>query len=292
MILLDGKKAANEIKDEIKKEVLFLKKKHNITPHLVAILVGSDPASKTYVMHKVAACKYCGIDSSIVELYEGIEESVLLNKVIELNNRKSVHGIIVQLPLPKHIDSRKVTNTISPEKDVDGFHPLNVGKTVLGLPSFLPATPKGIVELLRRYSIQTKGKKCVVLGRSQIVGLPISILLGQKGDYADCTVTLVHSKTENIEEEIRQADILIAAIGKPGYVKKVMLKKDAVVVDVGISRVDNPKAKKGYTLMGDVDFDDVKDVCSYITPVPGGVGPMTVVSLLQNTLSSAKGLIS
>lgn len=285
--LIDGKKTASEIRLEIAEEVKHLAMDGKKIPHLVAILVGNDGSSETYVAYKVKDCGEVGFRSTLVRFPDSVDESVLLEKISELNNDDDVDGFIVQLPLPAHISENRVIEAIDPEKDADGFHPVNLGKMVIGLPGFLPATPFGIVELIRRYGIETAGKNCVVIGRSNIVGRPVSILLSQKG--MDATVTVVHSKTRNFEEIIKNADIIIAAIGKPGFIKADMVKVGAVVIDVGTTRIKSSSTRSGYRLAGDVDFEEVAPKCSYITPVPGGVGPMTRVSLLRNTLIAARG---
>ena len=291
MKLIDGKKTAEKIKEEIKIEVSKIIDNDDGTPHLAAILVGNDPASETYVAHKENDCKQAGIISSVYRLSKHITEQELLDNIEFINDDDEVHGLIVQLPLPRHIHVDKIISAIDPEKDVDGFHPLNVGKMMLGEPTFLPATPAGILELLKRYKIKTEGKQCVVLGRSNIVGTPVSVLLSRKASPGNCTVTICHSKTKNIPEICRGADILIAAIGQAGFVTADMVKEGAVVIDVGIHRVPSDKTKSGFRLIGDVGFDEVSKKCSYITPVPGGVGPMTRVALLQNTLKAFKGRI-
>lgn len=280
--LIDGKKTANEIKREIAAEVAALKKSGGKVPHLAAILVGNNPSSETYVANKVKDCEEVGFESTLIRFDEKTEEDLLLKKIRELNNDDSVDGFIVQLPLPEHISEERVIEAIDPEKDADGFHPVNIGRMVIGAPGFLPATPYGIVELLKRYGISTSGSNCVVIGRSNIVGRPVSILLSRKG--MDATVTVVHSRTRNAGEIIRSADIIIAALGSPGFVRADMVKEGAVVIDVGTTRIADPATKSGWRLAGDVDFENVAPVCSYITPVPGGVGPMTRVSLLKNTL--------
>ena len=289
MILIDGKVTSGTIKDEIANEVRLMLDKNLNPPHLAAILVGEDPASHTYVGAKEKACKEVGIISSIYKYPETISEEHLLEVISFINNDPEINGLIVQLPLPKHISVDKVIQHIDPAKDVDGFHPVNVGKMVQGIPAYLPATPYGIVQLLERYDIETEGKNCVVLGRSNIVGTPVSILLSRKSNRGNCTVTVCHSKTKNIKKMSREADILIAAIGIPGFVTADMVKNDAVVIDVGIHRVKSTETKSGFKLKGDVKFDEVSVKCSHITPVPGGVGPMTIVSLLKNTLLAAKG---
>lgn len=284
--LIDGKKTAAEIRHEIADEVLKLRNEGKKIPHLAAILVGNDGSSQTYVANKVKDCEEVGFRSTLIKFKENVKESVLLKKIAELNNDQDIDGFIVQLPLPDHISENKVIESIDPSKDADGFHPVNLGKMVIGLPGFLPATPYGIVELIKRYRIETSGKNCVVIGRSNIVGRPVSILLSQKG--MDATVTVVHSRTINIREIIREADIVIAALGSPAFVKADMIKPGAVVIDVGTTRIPSPETKSGFKLVGDVDFDSVAPLCSYITPVPGGVGPMTRVSLLRNTLIAAR----
>ena len=288
MQIIDGKAIAAEIKKEIAAEVNEIIAKGGKRPHLAAILVGHDGGSETYVAHKVRACEECGFTSTLIRYEDDITEETLLAKVEELNNDADVDGFIVQLPLPKHIDEQKVIEAIDYRKDVDGFHPINAGRLSIGLPCYLSATPNGILELLRRYNIDTKGKKCVVLGRSNIVGKPVASLMMQKGTPGDATVTVCHSRTANIAEECRQADIIIAALGQPHFVKAEMVKEGAVIIDVGTTRVPTTETKSGFRLMGDVDFPNVSPKCSYITPVPGGVGPMTIVSLMQNTLLAAK----
>ena len=288
MQIIDGKAIAAEIKKEIAAEVNEIIAKGGKRPHLAAILVGHDGGSETYVAHKVRACEECGFTSTLIRYEDDITEETLLAKVEELNNDADVDGFIVQLPLPKHIDEQKVIEAIDYRKDVDGFHPINAGRLTIGLPCYLSATPNGIMELLRRYNIDTKGKKCVVLGRSNIVGKPVANLMLQKGTPGDATVTICHSRTANIEEECRQADIIIAALGQPHFVKENMVKEGAVIIDVGTTRVPTTETKSGFRLMGDVDYPNVAPKCSYITPVPGGVGPMTIVSLMQNTLLAAK----
>ena len=288
MKLIDGKKTAEKIKGEIMVEVAKIIDNDEMAPHLAAILVGNDPASETYVTHKENDCRQAGVISSVYRLSKHITESELLENIEFINNDDEVHGLIVQLPLPRHIHVDKIIDAISPEKDVDGFHPLNVGKMMLGQPTYLSATPAGILELLKRYKIETEGKHCVVLGRSNIVGTPMSVLMSRKASPGNCTVTMCHSKTKNIAEICREADILIAAIGQAGFVTADMVKEGAVVIDVGIHRVPSDKTKSGFRLIGDVKFDEVAKKCSYITPVPGGVGPMTRVALLQNTLKAFK----
>jgi methylenetetrahydrofolate dehydrogenase (NADP+)/methenyltetrahydrofolate cyclohydrolase len=284
--LIDGKKTASEIKKEIADEVLKLKKEGRKIPHLAAILVGNDGSSQTYVANKVKDCEEVGFRSSLYKYEDNVDDKTLLGKIAELNSDDDIDGFIVQLPLPDYIDENKVIESIDPSKDADGFHPVNIGRMVLGLPGFLPATPYGIVELIKRYKIETSGKRCVVIGRSNIVGRPVSILLSQKG--MDATVTVVHSRTKNLGDVVREADIIIAALGSPGFVKAEMVKTGAVVIDVGTTRVNAPETRSGWKLAGDVDFNNVAPKCSYITPVPGGVGPMTRVSLLRNTLVAAK----
>lgn len=286
MVLIDGKKTAEDIKKEIAEEVKQLVAKGIKAPHLAAVLVGHDGGSESYVAFKIKDCEEVGFHSSLVRFEDDVTEEELLGKINELNNDPDVDGFIVQLPLPKHIPEQKIIEAIAPHKDVDGFHPENVGRMVIGLPTFLSATPYGIVELLKRYQIPTSGKNCVVVGRSNIVGRPLSILMSQKSINA--TVTVAHSQTKNLDKVCAEADILIAALGSPGFIKANMVKEGAVVIDVGTTRVDAPEKKSGYRLKGDVQFDEVAPKCSFITPVPGGVGPMTRVSLLQNTLLAVK----
>lgn len=286
MVILDGKATADSIKAEIAAEVEKIIESGGKKPHLAAILVGSDGASMTYVGHKESACKRVGFDSTVIKLDETISQDVLLKEIAKINNDSSIDGLIVQLPLPKHIDEQKVIESIDPKKDVDGFHPVNVGKMVLGLPSFISATPAGILELLIRYGIETSGKHCVIIGRSNIVGKPMANLLSLKAKPGDCTVTICHSRTKNLKEYTLNADIIIAALGVPGFLKGDMVKEGAVVIDVGITRVE-ADTKTGFRLAGDVLFDEVAPRCSYITPVPGGVGPMTIISLLKNTLKAS-----
>ena len=288
MKIIDGKAIANQIKLEIAEEVKQLTAKGKKQPNLAVVMVGDNGASATYVGAKVKACKQVGFQSTDIHLPEETSEQELLNTIDDLNHDPDVDGFIVQLPLPGHIDENKIINRIDPTKDVDGFHPENIGRMALGLPSFLAATPAGIIELLKRSNIETWGKHVVVLGRSNIVGTPISILLSRKSEYGNATVTLCHSRTKNLKELCLQADIIIAAIGKMHFVSADMVKEGAVVIDVGIHRVKSDKTKSGWKLHGDVDFDAVASKCSYITPVPGGVGPMTIISLLQNTLQAAK----
>lgn len=280
--IIDGKKVALEIRQEIAAEVTKLRAAGKKVPHLVAVLVGNDGSSETYVANKVKDCGEVGFRSTIIRFTADVTEPVLLEKIEELNSDKDVDGFIVQLPLPRHISENKVIEAIDPRKDADGFHPVNIGKMVIGLGGYLPATPYGIIELIKRYNIETSGKNCVVIGRSNIVGRPVSILLSQKG--FDATVTVVHSRSKNIKSIVNQADIVISAIGSPGFVKGEMVKEGAVVIDVGTTRIKSTETKSGYKLAGDVDFESVAPKCSFITPVPGGVGPMTRVSLLRNTL--------
>ena len=286
MVLIDGNKVAAEMKQEIAAEVAEMVKNGKKQPHLAAVLVGHDGGSETYVAYKIKDCEAVGFKSSLIRYEADVTEAELLAKIKELNEDDDLDGFIVQLPLPKHISEQKVIEAIDPRKDVDGFHPANVGRMVIGLPSFVSATPFGIVELLKRYKIETNGKNCVIIGRSNIVGRPLSVLMSQKA--VNATVTVAHSRTENLEEVCRKADILIAAIGVPGFVKGNMVKEGAVVIDVGTTRIKSDETKSGFRLKGDVRFDEVADKCSFITPVPGGVGPMTRVSLLLNTLLSAK----
>jgi len=285
---IDGKKISSQIKEEIAQEIEQIKSQGGKIPHLVAVLVGNDPASETYVSHKEKACNKVGMESQVLRLDETISEEDLLEKVDELNKDDQVDGFIVQLPLPDHIDEQKVIEAIDPKKDVDGFHPINMGRMVIGLPAYLSATPAGILELLKRYDIETKGKNCVVLGRSNIVGKPVANLMLQKAYPGNTTVTVCHSRTKNLESYTRQADILIVAMGKMEFVTADMVKEGAVVIDVGIHRVKSDKTKSGWKLKGDVKFDEVSEKVSYITPVPGGVGPMTIVSLLRNTIAASQ----
>ena len=288
MQLIDGKAISAQIKREIAKEVAQMKIDGKKTPHLAAVLVGHDGGSETYVANKVKACEEVGFKSTLIRFEEDVTEAELLACVDRLNNDVDVDGFIVQLPLPKHISENKITEAIDYRKDVDGFHPVNVGRMAIGLPCFLSATPSGIVELLRRYDIETRGKHCVVLGRSNIVGKPVAMLMLQKTYPGDCTVTICHSRTKNIKEICLQADIIIAALGSPEFLKGDMVKEGVVVIDVGTTRVPSTKTKSGFKLTGDVAFEEVSPKCSFITPVPGGVGPMTIVSLLKNTLLAAK----
>ncbi|NOU18705.1 MAG: bifunctional 5,10-methylene-tetrahydrofolate dehydrogenase/5,10-methylene-tetrahydrofolate cyclohydrolase [Bacteroidales bacterium] len=288
MILLDGKVISEQMKAEISQEVENIKKQGGKVPHLAAILVGHDGGSETYVGNKEKSCNQVGFRSTVLRFEDTITEAQLLEEINKLNNNPEIDGFIVQMPLPKHISEQKVTEAIDPKKDVDGFHPLNVGRMTIGMPAYISATPDGIVELLRRYKIETSGKHCVVLGRSNIVGRPISNLLSLKGYPGDCTVTVCHSRTKNIPEITRTADILIVALGQAEYVTADMVKEGAVVIDVGINRFKSDKTKSGWKLLGDVKFDEVAPKCSYITPVPGGVGLLTIISLLKNTLKAAK----
>ena len=287
MIVLDGKKTSNDIKAEIAESVKEIVAKGLRPPHLAAVIVGDDGASLTYVGSKVRACKRVGFESTLIKLPESISQNELLDKVNELNNDENIDGYIVQLPLPKHIDSQKILMAVDAEKDVDGFHPTNFGKMALSLPTFISATPFGIMELLKRYNVETSGKHTVVIGRSDIVGRPISILMSQKSSPGNSTVTLAHSRTENINELTRKADIIISALGVPNFVKEEMVKDGVVIIDVGITRVSDDSLK-GYKIVGDVDYENISKKSSYITPVPGGVGPMTIAMLLKNTLLAYK----
>lgn len=286
MELIDGKKTSEILQDEIAQEVLTLKAAGGKIPHLAAILVGHDGGSETYVAAKVKACERVGFKSTLIRYEDDITEEKLLQSISELNNNKDLDGFIVQLPLPKHISEDKIIEAIDPRKDVDGFHAVNVGRMVAGMPAFISATPFGILELIRRYKIETAGKNCVVIGRSNIVGRPMSILLSQKG--FDCTVTLCHSRTKDLKGICQKADIIVAALGIAEFLTADMVKEGAVVIDVGITRVKSETTKSGWKLLGDVKFDEVAPKCSFITPVPGGVGPMTIASLLYNTLLSSK----
>jgi len=288
MVLLDGKKTSNDIKEELKIKVDKLKADGKKVPHLAAILVGGDGASITYVNAKVKACEYVGFDSSLIKLDSNTTEANLLAEIERLNNNDSIDGYIVQLPLPKHINELRVTQAISPSKDVDGFHPENSGKMMLDLPCFLPATPYGIVQLLERYNVETSGKHCVVVGRSNIVGSPMSILMARNNKHANCTVTLTHSRTKNLADITRSADILIVALGKTEFITGDMVKEGVTVVDVGITRVEDATKKSGFKLLGDVNFEEVSKKAAFITPVPGGVGPMTIASLLMNTFKAVE----
>ncbi|HHU41786.1 MAG TPA: bifunctional methylenetetrahydrofolate dehydrogenase/methenyltetrahydrofolate cyclohydrolase FolD [Fermentimonas caenicola] len=288
MKLIDGKAVSAQIKSEIAEEVLKIKAAGGKTPHLAAVLVGHDGGSETYVANKVKACQQVGFKSTLIRYEDDVTEEELLACVDRLNKDEDIDGFIVQLPLPDHISEIKITEAIDYRKDVDGFHPVNVGRLSLGMPCFLSATPSGILELLKRYDIETKGKHCVVLGRSNIVGKPVSMLMLQKSYPGDCTVTICHSRTKNIKEICLEADIIIAALGVPEFLTGDMVKEGAVVIDVGTTRVPSNETKSGFRLKGDVKFDEVAPKCSYITPVPGGVGPMTIVSLLRNTLLAGK----
>jgi methylenetetrahydrofolate dehydrogenase (NADP+)/methenyltetrahydrofolate cyclohydrolase len=287
MKLIDGKAVSEEIKNTLKQDVIDYKNRTGRVPHLAAILVGDNPASKAYVSNKVKSCEQVGFNSTLIKLDEDISEVQLLTHIRELNENPDIDGFIVQLPLPKHIDDIKVTLTIDYKKDVDGFHPVNFGRMAQGLPCYLPATPYGITLLLERYNIETAGKHVVVVGRSNIVGTPMSILMSRKSKTGDATVTLTHSRTKNLTQIVSQADIIVAAIGIPGFITEDMVKEGAVVIDVGINRVEDESTQKGSRLVGDVDFDRVRGRSSFITPVPGGVGPMTVMGLLLNTFKSA-----
>jgi methylenetetrahydrofolate dehydrogenase (NADP+)/methenyltetrahydrofolate cyclohydrolase len=291
MEIIDGKKVADTVKQEIAVEVEEMVKAGHRRPHLVAILVGHDGGSETYVANKIKACEMCGFRSSLIRFESDVTQEQLLEEVHKLNDDDEVDGFIVQLPLPKHINEQAVIEAIDYHKDVDGFHPVNVGRMSIGLPCFVSATPAGIMELLSRYKIETKGRRCVVIGRSNIVGKPVANLMMQKGYPGDATVTVCHSATKNLKEITREADIIIAALGSPGFVTEDMVKEGAVVIDVGTTRVPDATRKSGFRLSGDVDYANVAPKCSYITPVPGGVGPMTICSLMKNTLLAAKGLI-
>lgn len=291
MILIDGKKTAADIKAGIAAEVEQMLSQGMRRPHLAAILVGDDGASQTYVNNKVKACEVCGFRSTLIRLDASTSQDELLEHIQRLNHDPEVDGFIVQLPLPKHINEQAVIEAIDPSKDVDGFHPVNVGRMSIGLPCFLPATPAGIMELLKRYNVPTRGKRCVVLGRSNIVGKPMAMLMMQKGNPGDATVTVCHSATENLKEIAREADILIAALGQPGFVTEDMVKEGATVIDVGTTRVPDASRKSGFRLSGDVDFEHVAPKCAFISPVPGGVGPMTIVSLMLNTLKAGKNRV-
>lgn len=291
MTIIDGKAVAEQIKKEIAEEVSRIVADGGKRPHLAAILVGHDGGSETYVASKVKACEACGFKSTLIRFEDTVSEQKLLDKVQELNDDDDVDGFIVQLPLPKHISEDKVIEAIDYRKDVDGFHPINVGRMSIGLPCYVSATPAGIVELISRYHIETAGKRCVILGRSNIVGKPMAALMMRKAYPGDCTVTVCHSRSKNIADECRQADIIIAALGQPEFVKADMVKDGAVIIDVGTTRVPSALTKSGYKLKGDVKYDEVAPRCSYITPVPGGVGPMTIVSLMRNTLLAGKKAI-
>lgn len=286
--ILDGKGLSQQIKKEIAAEVSGWVAQGHRAPHLAAVLVGQDGASRTYVDHKVKSCAQVGFESTLIEKSDDITQAELIDIVHRLNGDPAVDGFIVQLPLPDHIDDQAVIEAVAPQKDVDGFHPSNMGNLALGLPGFVPATPAGIMTLLERHGIETSGRHAVVIGRSSIVGTPMSLLLSRSGNPGNCTVTLCHSRTRDLEGHCRQADILVAAVGIPGMVTADMVKEGAVVIDVGITRVEDPTAKRGFLLKGDVDFHAVAPKCSWITPVPGGVGPMTIVSLLRNTLVAAR----
>ena len=288
MELIDGKKIADVVKQEIAEEVKTMLQNGEKQPHLAAVLVGHDGGSETYVAHKVKACEQCGFKSTVIRFEDNVTEEQLLKTIDELNNNADIDGFIVQLPLPKHIDEQKIIEAIDYKKDVDGFHPINVGRLSIGLPCFLSATPQGILELLKRYEIPTKGAECVVLGRSNIVGKPVASLMMQKAFPGDATVTVCHSRTKDIKEHCKKADIIIAALGSPEFVKEDMVKEGAVIIDVGTTRVPAADTKSGFRLKGDVDYRNVAPKCSYITPVPGGVGPMTIVSLMKNTLLAAQ----
>lgn len=288
MTILDGKKTSNDIKDEIALEVIKIKERGGKTPHLAAIIVGNDGASQTYVSSKVKACQKVGFNSTLIELPDDITEEQLLDEIELLNKDNDIDGFIVQLPLPKHIDEQKVLMLVNPDKDVDGFHPTNVGRMTLDLPCYLPATPFGIMELLERYQVETSGKNVVVIGRSHIVGRPMSILMSQKRKAGNATVTLVHSRTKDLSSFTKKADIIIAALGIPEFLKADMVKEGVTIIDVGITRVEDASRKRGYRLAGDVDFENVSKKASFITPVPGGVGPMTIAMLLKNTLLASK----
>ena len=286
MEIIDGKAIALQIKNELKAAVQDRKANGKKIPHLAAVLVGNDSASMTYVQNKVKACEEIGFESTLIRYDDSVSEEILLAKVASLNQDRSIDGFIVQLPLPQHIDELKVTLAIDPLKDIDGFHPRNLGNMVIHVPGFLPATPAGILELIRRKDIITEGKNCVIIGRSNIVGMPLSIMLGRNANPGNCTVTLAHSKTQHLDALCLQADIIIAAVGQPGFVTASMIKEGAVVIDVGTTRIEDPQAPKGWRLVGDVDFEHVAPKCSMITPVPGGVGPMTIASLMRNTLQA------
>ncbi len=288
MQLIDGKKISQQIQEDIALEVKQMLASGNKQPHLAAILVGNDGGSETYVAAKIKACENVGFKSTLIRFPDYVTEEKLLQTVYDLNTNNDVDGFIVQLPLPRHINEHKIIEAVNPAKDVDGFHPINVGRMVLNLPCYVSATPYGIVQLLEKYHIETSGKNCVVIGRSHIVGSPMSILMAKNTSLGNCTVTLCHSKTENLTSHTRNADIIICALGIPGFLKANMVKEGVVVIDVGTTRVASHETKSGYKLMGDVKFDEVAPKCSYITPVPGGVGPMTIASLIKNTLLAAK----
>lgn len=286
MQVIDGIRISSEIKQELALQVIERKAQGKKIPHLAAILVGNDGASMSYVNAKVKACEEIGFESTLIRYDSSVSEEILLAKVLALNIDKSIDGFIVQLPLPPQIDEMKITQAIDPLKDVDGFHPQNLGNMVVSLPGFLPATPMGILELIKRMKIETEGKNCVIIGRSNIVGMPLSIMLGRNSYPGNCTVTLAHSKTKNLSEVCLNADIIIAAIGQPNFIKADMVKKGAVVIDVGTTRVEDSSRERGWRLVGDVDYENVAPLCSYISPVPGGVGPMTIASLMMNTLKA------
>ncbi|WP_236974864.1 bifunctional methylenetetrahydrofolate dehydrogenase/methenyltetrahydrofolate cyclohydrolase FolD [Membranihabitans maritimus] len=288
MKIIDGRSLAKEIKSEIKHEVKKFVKEGGKVPHLAAVLIGDNPASQAYVRNKIRSCERVGFESTLIKKSEKITQEELMNIIHDLNENEDVDGFIVQLPLPGHIDESKVTLAIDPRKDVDGFHPVNIGRMAIGLPCYIPATPNGILTILERYNIKTEGKNVVVIGRSNIVGTPMSILLSRKSKFGNATVTLTHSRTADLVSEVQRADIIVAAIGIPQFITSDMVKEGAVIIDVGMNRIDDPDSKKGYKLVGDVDFDDVAAKSSYITPVPGGVGQMTVTSLLMNTLKAAR----
>ncbi len=288
MKIIDGRSLAQEIKSEIKRDVRHFIEQGGKTPHLAAVLVGDDGASQAYVRNKIKSCEQVGFESTLIRKKTTIQEDELLEIVDQLNKNDDIDGFIVQLPLPDHIDESRITLAIDPVKDVDGFHPLNLGRMIIGLPCYIPATPLGILTMLERYNIKPEGQNVVVIGRSNIVGSPISILLSRKSKWGNATVTLTHSRTKDLVGEVKRADIIIAAIGIPGFITADMVKEGAVVIDVGVNRIDAPETKKGYRLVGDVDFDEVAAKASYITPVPGGVGQMTVTSLLLNTLKAAR----
>ena len=291
MIILDGKKTSNDIKEELAVEVTQLLSNGGKRPHLAAILVGNDGASETYVNAKVKACDKVGFESTLVRFNNDVTEEELLTEIEKINKNTNIDGLIVQLPLPKHIDEMRVTKAIDPAKDVDGFHPVNIGRMALNLPTYLSATPAGILELLERYEVETSGKHCVVIGRSHIVGSPMSILMSRNNNPGNCTVTLTHSRTQNLKAITKTADILIVALGKAEFVTADMVKDGVCIIDVGITRVRSDKTKSGWKLLGDVAFEKVKNKCSFITPVPGGVGPMTIAMLLKNTLKSTKKIV-
>jgi methylenetetrahydrofolate dehydrogenase (NADP+) / methenyltetrahydrofolate cyclohydrolase len=286
MQILNGKEASQAIKDSLKIEMAQMAVNGKAVPHLVAILIGDNGASETYVASKVKACQEVGFKSTLIRLEEDISSLKLLDMIMDLNRDPEVHGILVQLPLPKHISEEEVINTIDPNKDVDGFHPNNIGRMILGHPTFIPATPYGIMLLLEHYKIETKGKHAVVIGRSNIVGRPMSILLSENREQGNCTVTICHSHTKNIKELCQSADIIVAALGRPNFVTADMVKEGAVIIDVGITRVPDNTKKSGYRIAGDVDFENVAPKCSFITPVPGGVGPMTIAALMKNTFKA------